>query len=78
MSIHKSLSLGSGISTERSVFSRRERVDRLIKEGKLSPEDSPIGLPKVRTQFKVVSRKAKKAKDADSKLGEGETPEAAE
>ncbi len=73
MSIHKSLSLGSGISAERSVFTRRERVDRLIKEGKLSEEDSPIGLPKVRTKFKVVSRKAKKAKES----ADGEAIEAA-
>ena len=65
MSIHASL---RGINTligERSVFTRKERMLKLMEEGRMSDSDSPYGLPKVRTKFKI---KAKKKKDK----GDGE------
>ena len=61
MSIHKSLNTGGGIESERSVLTRRERVDKLLEEGRLEEGDRPTGLPKVRTKFKVLTKKQKKA-----------------
>lgn len=62
MSIHRSL---RGIDTlvgERSVLTRVERLQRLAKEGKFDLEnDSPIGLPKVRTKFRILTGKKAKA-----------------
>ena len=60
MSIHPSL---RGINTlvgDRSVFTRVERLQKLIEAGKLDPKSaSPYGLPKVRTKFKVKLKKGK-------------------
>jgi len=58
MSIHPSLRGVDTLRGERSVFTRAERLQRLVKEGRMSPEDSPFGLPKVRTIFKVKKKKA--------------------
>ena len=61
MSIHPSLRGADTLSGERSVLTRFERVKKLEKDGKLDREaDSALGLPKVRTHFKVVSSKKKK------------------
>ncbi len=69
MSIHTSLRLGSGTAAVRSVWTRRERLERLRVEGRLLGEEgSPLGLPKVRTKAKVVSKKQKK--DAEAKAAE--------
>lgn len=60
MSIHPSL---RGINTlvgERSVFTRKERLLKLMEDGRVGKDDSVYGLPKVRTKFKI---KAKKKKD---------------
>jgi small basic protein (TIGR04137 family) len=65
MSIHSSL---RGISTlvgERSVFTRTERLQILIKQGKLDAKTgSAYRMPKVRTRFKIVG--AKKAPKAEA------------
>lgn len=61
MSIHKSLNLGGGVSSTRSVFTRRERIERLMEAGEFNEGDAPVGLPKVRTNFKVMSRRQAKA-----------------
>lgn len=59
MSIHSSL---RGIDTlvgERSVFTRLERIQVLMKAGKFDPEQGKAtGLPKVRTRFKSAKKKA--------------------
>ena len=70
MSIHPSLRGVDTLSGDRSVFKRIERIQKLVKDGKMSVDDSPFGLPKVRTVFKV-----KKAKPV---VEEGETPEGEE
>ncbi|HTF90261.1 MAG TPA: hypothetical protein VK843_17735 [Planctomycetota bacterium] len=58
MSIHSSL---RGISTligERSVLTRAERLQVLVKQGKLDPKTgSAYRMPKVRTRFKVAGAK---------------------
>ena len=65
MSIHKSLNLGGGISTQRSVWTRRERIEKLVEEGRFDDGNRPTGLPKVRTNFKVLTRKQLKAREAE-------------
>lgn len=67
MSIHKSLSLGGGLAAERSVFTRRERIERLLQKGEFADGDSVYGLPKVRTRYKVLSKKQMKAAAAAQK-----------
>ena len=60
MSIHPSL---RGINTligERSVFTRKERLLKLMEDGRVSDTDSVYGLPKVRTKFKLKAKKGKK------------------
>jgi len=65
MSIHRSL---RGVNTrqgERSVLSRFERVEKMIKDGRLDPKkQTVVGLPKMRTKFKVTSGKKAKAAEA--------------
>ena len=64
MSIHKSLNIQGTLNTERSVWTRRERIEKLKEEGRWDEEsDSPFGLPKVRTRFKVLGKKKKVAED---------------
>jgi small basic protein (TIGR04137 family) len=67
MSIHSSLRGVSTLVGERSVFTRRERLEILAKAGKFKEgERSVHGLPKVRTRFKLAGAKkaAAPAKDA--------------
>ena len=68
MSIHSSL---RGISTlvgERSVLTRSERLQILVKKGKLDTKTgSAYRMPKVRTKFKIAG--AKKAPKAAAAAG---------
>ncbi len=57
MSIHPSLKGLNTLVGERSVFTRKERLEKLMKDGKVSQDDSVYGLPKVRTKFKVKAKK---------------------
>jgi small basic protein (TIGR04137 family) len=67
MSIHSSLRGVDTLIGERSVFSRVERLNLLIKQGKFKPEgDSVFGLPKVRTRFKIAGAKKVKAPKAEA------------
>ena len=62
MSIHRSLRGVDTLVGERSVLTRVERIQRLAKEGKFDIEsDSVLGLPKVRTKFRVTSGKKAEA-----------------
>jgi len=62
MSIHRSLRGVDTLVGERSVLTRVERIQRLAKEGKFDQEnDSPLGLPKVRTKYRVLTGKKAKA-----------------
>ena len=63
MSIHPSLRGASTLIGERSVFTRIERVQKLLREGKLEEGNSPFGLPKVKTRVKVKSAKVATADD---------------
>ena len=71
MSIHNSLKGVDTLRGERSVLTRFERIQKLVKDGKLEEESSSAyGLPKVRTKFRVA--KVKKAKDEAETPAEGE------
>ena len=64
MTIHKSLRVKSTLLRQRSVWTRLERLQKLEADGKFDSEQSVFGLPKVRTFFKIKSRKAKPAEAA--------------
>ncbi len=65
MSIHPSLRGVNTLIGERSVFTRKERLLKLIEDGRMTEDDSVYGLPKVRTRVKIKSKKAKKKKDEE-------------
>ena len=65
MSIHPSLRGASTLIGERSVFTRIERVQKLLREGKLEEGNSPFGLPKVKTRVKVKSAKVQTEGDGE-------------
>ena len=57
---------------------RIERLQQLMKEGKLTEDDSVYGLPKVRTSFKVKKKKVAEDEQTSEGEGEGEETPAAE
>ena len=79
MSIHSSLKVSGGGTGARNVWTRIERLMALQKVGRWQEGDPVIGLPKVRTRFKVKTKKQLKAEAAHTDEGvagvEG-TPEA--
>jgi small basic protein (TIGR04137 family) len=70
MSIDKSLRRKSGMSTNRSVLTRDERIKVLKETDRWADGRSPYGLPKVRV-LKISNKKAKKEKteEDDKKAG---------
>ena len=60
MSIHPSLRGVNTLIGERSVFTRKERLLKLMEEGRVADTDSAYGLPKVRTKYKLKTAKKKK------------------
>lgn len=64
MSIHKSLALGSKLKRHRNVLTRAERLEQLLKEGKVTDERSVFGLPKVRSIMVKAKAKPKKEEAA--------------
>ncbi len=76
MSIHKSLKLKNTLQRQRSVLTRWERIEKLQEQERWSEGDPVLGLPKVRTKFKVRSRKSIKKAEAEAQAaGEGEGTE---
>ncbi len=75
MSIHSSLKGAGTLTRARNVWTRVERLEALKKDGRWDEEGSIFGLPKVRTKFKVVSRKKKKAAEAQEAAESGSTGE---
>ncbi len=72
MSIHPSLRGVDTLTGDRSVLSRVERLQKLIHDGKMTDQDSPYGLPKVRTKFKLKTAKKEDA-EADAAASEAGT-----
>ncbi len=62
MSIHSSLKTKSGaLNQHRNVFTRDERVAKLMEAERFAAgENSPLGLPKVRSIKVVAGKKPKK------------------
>lgn len=58
MTMHKSLKSRSQMVGQRSVLTRWERIGKLREAGLFHDGDRVLGLPKVRTKFKVRARKA--------------------
>ena len=76
MSIHRSLHGVNTLVGERSVLTRTERLERLKKEGRFDPEsDSPQGLPKVRTKFRLKKKKGPEEEKAEESAEEAEATE---
>ena len=76
MSIHSSLKTTGKLRGERNVWTRMERIQALRKVGLWEEGDSVVGLRKVRTHFKVKSKKQLKAEAAQhpTEGEEGEAP----
>jgi small basic protein (TIGR04137 family) len=70
MSIHKSLKLKNTLERQRSVLSRWERIEKLMEQDRFKEGDRVLGLPKVRTKFKVRSRKSIKREEAEKRSAE--------
>ena len=69
MSIHSSLHGADSLIGERSVLTRLERIEKLQQDERFDPDsESPFGLPKVRTKFRV--KKKKKEETEEELLGE--------
>ena len=78
MSIHSSLKISGNLRGSRNVWTRSERIAALIADGRWTEEESVLGLPKVRTRFKMKSKKQLKAEAAAARGVEGEElPDAA-
>jgi len=78
MSIHQSLKLKNTLARQRSVLTRWERIVKLQDEERWAEGDSVMGLPKVRTKFKVRSRKAAKRDEAEAEVKTDEDSAATE
>lgn len=65
MAIDKSLKVKAGGSTNRSVLTRVERIEKLRETDKFGDDSSPFGLPKVRVRKLQMKKKKKVKKDDD-------------
>ncbi|MBK9384780.1 MAG: small basic protein [Planctomycetes bacterium] len=70
MSVHRSLRTGFGLTRDRNVWTRLERLEVLKRQGKWSEGETVLGLPKVRTRFKTTAKK--KAAKGEKAEGEGD------
>jgi len=71
MTIDKSLKIRRGGSSNRSVLTRSERLEKLKESDRWQEGDSPFGLAKVRVR-KLVMKKKKKKQEEDEE-GEVDT-----
>jgi small basic protein (TIGR04137 family) len=71
MTIDKSLRIRRGATSNRSVLSRAERLDRLKETERWKEGDSPLGLPKVRVRKMSMKKKKKKAKEGEEEGAAG-------
>jgi small basic protein (TIGR04137 family) len=81
MSIDKSLKRKGGMSRQRCVLTRAERITKMLENGQFGTDRSPFGLPKTRVQKVVLKKKVKKetvegAEGAAAGAAPGATPAA--
>jgi small basic protein (TIGR04137 family) len=69
MTIDKSLKIRRGMSSNRSVLTRAERLDKLKEADRWKDGDSPFGIPKVRVRKLVMKKKKKKTEEDDADAG---------
>jgi len=60
MSIDKSLKRKGGMTRQRCVLTRAERILKMMENGTFTEGRSPFGLPKTRVQKIVLKKKPKK------------------
>lgn len=65
MSIDKSLKRKAGLSRQRCVLTRAERIAKMIENGSFG-DRSPYGLPKTRVQKVALKKKVKKEAEGDA------------
>lgn len=66
MTIDKSLKVKSGVSRQRNVLTRAERLTKLIDSDRWSEGDPILGLPKVRVLKLALKKKKKKVEEEES------------
>lgn len=71
MTLDKSLKTAGGMSRQRNVLKRGERLAKLKQQDRWQEGDSPLGLPKVRVE-KLAMKKKKKKKVEDEESTEEE------
>jgi small basic protein (TIGR04137 family) len=76
MSLHKSLKTSDELARRRNVLTRAERLAAMKERGIWKEDGSVLGLPKLRTLYKMKKRKKKEA--ADEKAAEETAGEAGE
>ncbi len=76
MSIDKSLKRKGGMTRQRCVLTRAERIAKMMENGKWVDGQSPFGLAKTRVQ-KIVLKKKVKKEAAEGEAGAAATPGAA-
>ena len=69
MSIHKSLKIGGAMARTRNVYTRWERLQKLVEQGRWTDEESVYGLPKVRAVVVKLGGKKKKKKAEEGEEG---------
>ncbi len=70
MSIDKSLKRKAGLSRQRCVLTRAERIAKMLENGRFGTDTSPYGLPKTRVQKVALKKKVKKeAVEGDAAAG---------
>lgn len=65
MTIDKTLRIKRGTSSNRSVLTRVERIQKLKSSEKFTDESSPYGLPKVRVRKLTMKKKKKEKKEGE-------------
>jgi len=71
VSIDKTLKSRRGMSSDRNVLTRAERIAKLTEDDRFKDgKTSPLGLPKVRVEKAVTGKKKKKAKDEEEETEE--------
>jgi small basic protein (TIGR04137 family) len=71
MTIDKSLKVRRGATSNRSVLTRIERLEKLKEMDRWSEGDSPLGLAKVRVRKLQMKKKKKEKKEEDATTKKG-------
>jgi small basic protein (TIGR04137 family) len=71
MTIDKTLKVRRGATSNRSVLSRAERLERLKETDRWQEGMSPLGLPKVRVRKLSMKKKKKKTKEDEEGAATG-------